>query len=70
MTTKPKLPEERNPYLVWKGEEIWIAKDTETSVTSQGDNPEEALKNLQEALELYYEDSGVPEEDLESVEIP
>ena len=65
-----KVPREKTPYLLWKGEKAWVAKDTETDVASQGDNPEEALKNLREALELYYGDSNVSESDLETVEIP
>ena len=43
-------------------EENWIvATDTTTGIASQGKNNKEALENLKEALELYYED--VPEEE-------
>lgn len=38
-------------------EEEWIvATDVTTGIASQGKNNKEALKNLREALELYYED--------------
>ncbi len=38
-------------------EEEWIvATDVTTGIASQGKNKKEALKNLREALELYYED--------------
>ena len=33
-----------------------VAKDLRTSVTDQGDTMNEALSNLKEALELYYDD--------------
>lgn len=43
-------------------EENWIvATDTTTGIASQGKTNKEALKNLKEALELYYED--VPKEE-------
>jgi predicted RNase H-like HicB family nuclease len=34
----------------------WIARDTETGVVSQGKTREEALANLDEALEGYHSD--------------
>ena len=44
-------------------EEIWfVAKCLENSVTSQGETMEEALANLREALELFFEDEGFPKE--------
>ena len=43
-------------------EENWIvATDAATGIASQGKTNHEALKNLKEALELYYED--VPEKE-------
>jgi predicted RNase H-like HicB family nuclease len=41
---------------VTKEGEWYIARCLEVEVTSQGKNMEEALSNLQEALELYFED--------------
>lgn len=45
--------------LVWFEEDMYVAKEVVTGVTSQGETLEEALSNLQEALELYLEE--VPE---------
>ena len=42
----------------------FVARCLEVEVTSQGETLESALKNLQEALELYFED--VPMVDLPS----
>ena len=44
--------------VVVQREENWyVAKCLENSAASQGKTLEESLENLQEALELYYEDS-------------
>lgn len=48
--------------IVLTEEEDWVvATDTTTGIASQGKSTKEALANLKEALELYYED--IPEED-------
>ena len=39
----------------------YVARCLEVEVASQGETIEEALTNLQEALELYFEDAPVPE---------
>lgn len=39
-----------------------MARCLEVEVASQGKSVEEALANLKEALELYFEDAPVPEE--------
>ena len=39
----------------------YVATDVATSVASQGKTYEEALNNLKEALELYYEDEPLVE---------
>jgi predicted RNase H-like HicB family nuclease len=39
----------------------YVAWCLEVEVASQGESVEEALANLQEALELYFEDEPVPE---------
>jgi predicted RNase H-like HicB family nuclease len=39
----------------------YVARCLEVEVTSQGESVEEAIANLQEALELYFEDEPVPE---------
>ena len=44
--------------IVWKEEDLFVAKGLEVEVTSQGKTEKEALDNLQEALELYFEDNS------------
>lgn len=43
--------------IVWKENDLYVARCVEVNVTSQGTNHQEALANLKEALELYLEDS-------------
>jgi predicted RNase H-like HicB family nuclease len=43
--------------IVQKDDSWYVAKCLENSVASQGKTVEEAIDNLKEALELYYEDS-------------
>ncbi len=38
-----------------------VARCLEVEVTSQGESVEEALENLREALELYFEDEPLPD---------
>jgi len=42
--------------IVQQEENWYVAKCLENSVASQGKTIEEALNNLREAIELYYED--------------
>lgn len=42
--------------VVWKEDNWFVAKALEVEITSQGKNEKEALSNLKEALELYFED--------------
>lgn len=43
-------------------EPLWyVARCLEVEVTSQGETVEEALSNLREALELYFEDQPFPD---------
>ena len=39
----------------------YVARCLEVEVASQGLSVEEALANLREALELYFEDAPIPE---------
>jgi predicted RNase H-like HicB family nuclease len=39
----------------------YVARCLEVEVTSQGTTVEEALANLREALELYFEDTSSPD---------
>lgn len=48
--------------IIKKGEKQYVALCPEIDVVSQGHTIEQALKNLKEAVELYIEEMGVPEE--------
>jgi predicted RNase H-like HicB family nuclease len=39
----------------------YVARCLDVEVTSQGESVEDALENLREALELYFEDEPLPE---------
>jgi len=41
--------------LVWKEDSLYVAKSLEVEIASQGKTKIEALANLKEALELYFE---------------
>lgn len=41
--------------------EWYVARCLQVEVTSQGTSIEEAMTNLREALELYFEDEPAPE---------
>ena len=43
--------------------EVYVARCLAVEVASHGDTHEQALGNLREALELYFEHSPVPEVD-------
>lgn len=45
--------------VVWKEERLYVALCPELDVASQGKSVEDALKNLKEALELYFGDEDV-----------
>ena len=56
--------------IVWKEGEFYVAQCLNVEVSSFGDSKEEALKNLQEALDLYFEDMPVDDAlKIEQVEI-
>ena len=44
--------------LSWKGSDLYIAKAVEVGVASPGKTKIDALNNLKEALELYFEDNS------------
>ena len=48
--------------VIRKGEKQFVALCPELDVVSQGYTVEEAIKNLKEAVELYVEEMGIPEE--------
>ncbi|MBD3330133.1 type II toxin-antitoxin system HicB family antitoxin [Candidatus Peregrinibacteria bacterium] len=45
--------------VVWKEDKHYVAWCLNTGISSFGDTKKEALKSLQEALELYFEDNPV-----------
>ena len=48
--------------VIIQQEDYWfVAKCLDNSVASQGETIEEAISNLKEALELYYEDEPLYE---------
>ena len=46
----------RYNVIIQKEENWYVAKCIDNSVASQGKTIEEALRNLKEAIELYYQD--------------
>ena len=48
--------------IIKKGEKQYVALCQEIDVVSQGYTVEEAIANLKEAVELYIEEMGYPEE--------
>lgn len=48
--------------IIKKGDKQYVALCPELDVVSQGYTIEEALKNLKEAVELYIEEMGIPDE--------
>ncbi|MEK7092758.1 MAG: type II toxin-antitoxin system HicB family antitoxin [Patescibacteria group bacterium] len=54
--------------VIWKEDSWFIAKTLEVEVASQGKSEKEALNNLKEALELYFEDAS--KSDITKIEQP
>ncbi len=44
--------------IVWKEGDFYVAQCLNVEVNSFGETKQEALSNLKEAIELYFEDSG------------
>lgn len=44
---------------VWREDDLFIAQAHEIDIASQGETEPQALSNLREALELYYDEQGV-----------
>lgn len=45
-------------YVVWQEEKHYVSLCLNSDVSSFGDTIEEAISNLKEAVELYYEDEN------------
>ncbi len=43
-------------FVIWKEGKYYVARSLEVEVVSQGKTRKKAVVNLQEALELYFED--------------
>lgn len=43
-------------HIIWKERQYYVAQCLNVNVSSFGETTEEALNNLNEALELYFED--------------
>lgn len=54
--------------VVWKEDKYFVAQCLNVDVSSFGKTKKEALDNLQEALELYFEDIKQPK--IDKVEYP
>lgn len=54
--------------IVWQEGEHFVAQCLNVDVSSFGSSREEALSNLKEALELYFEDA--PADSIQSIENP
>ncbi|MBU1992204.1 MAG: type II toxin-antitoxin system HicB family antitoxin [Patescibacteria group bacterium] len=46
--------------IVWKEDKYYVARCLNVEVSSFGETRKEALENLNEALELYFEDVKLP----------
>lgn len=57
---KSVLPIRGLNALVWKEGKIFVARAVEIELASQGKSKEEALKNLKEAIHLYFDDEDSP----------
>jgi predicted RNase H-like HicB family nuclease len=54
--------------VVWKEGKYYVAQCLNIEVSSFGENKEEALRNLNEAIELFMEDASI--DDLTPIESP
>ncbi len=54
--------------IVWREEDMYVAREVATGVISQGKTVDEAIKNLREALELYLEEAPEALEKLEQLD--
>ena len=56
--------------VVWKEGKYFVAQCLNVEVSSFGETREEALKNVEEAIAVYFEDNNVPEvHEVESPEL-
>mgnify|MGYP001562369239 CR=1 FL=1 len=48
--------------VIWKEDDYYISQCLDVDVSSFGKTKKKALANLQEALELYFEDMPLPKQ--------
>lgn len=48
-------------HVIWKEEKYYVAQCLNVDISSFGKTRKEALDNLHEALELYFEDTKSPQ---------
>jgi predicted RNase H-like HicB family nuclease len=48
--------------VIQKDDDWYVAKCVENNIASQGKSIDEAINNLKEALQLYYDDDTIPYE--------
>ena len=46
-------------YVIWEEEKYFVAQCLNVDVSSFGENKKEAIHNLKEAVELYFENEGI-----------
>ena len=54
--------------IVWKEDKWYVIKEAITGVTTQGKTIEEAIHNIQEAVELYFEEMPEIKKELKEIE--
>lgn len=55
-------------YIAWKEGKYYVSQCINLNVSSFGETIDEALQNLKEAIELYYEDEDIqPFEKIEQI---
>lgn len=62
---KRNIGQQYLPAIVWQEEKWFVAKTLGLEIASQGLTKKQALENLKEAVELYFED-----EDLNEISFP
>ena len=58
-TDKTALSRSGLHALVWQEDDLFVAKCVEVEVASQGKTEGESLKNLEEAVQLFFENEPV-----------
>ena len=53
--------------FIWKEGKMYVIKEAVTGVTTQGNTIEEAVENLKEALELYFEEMPEVKKELRDI---